>query len=125
MMSYEQWLDYILEIVRAVASREHQEKLWLGPRPEINWVGDLYNDLSEEFFDDFFKRYSDGFTVEQLTSWDQFKKRFEKYGESLPPYPDPQLVIADPEWQKVREAAARFVAAFEQKQSEPSLAGQK
>ena len=49
MMSYDQWLEYILEIVRAIASREHQERVWLGPRPEINWVGDLYNELGEEF----------------------------------------------------------------------------
>jgi hypothetical protein len=125
MMSYEQWLAYILEIVRAIASREHQEKVWLGPRPEINWVGDLYNDLGEEFFDDFFKRYSDGFTVEQLTAWNQFKQRFENYGDTLPSYPDPRMVINDPDWQRVREAATRFVTAFEEKHPEPSNAGQK
>jgi hypothetical protein len=55
MMSYEQWLEYILEIVRAIASREHQEKVWLGPRLEIDWVGDLYNALDEEFFEGFFR----------------------------------------------------------------------
>jgi hypothetical protein len=125
MMSYEQWLDYILETVRAIASREHQEKVWLGPGSEINWVGDLYNALDEEFFGDFFEKYSSGFTAEQLTAWSHFKERFEDYGNSIPDYPDPKVVLADPMWQNVREAAARFVAAFEKKHSEPSLAGKK
>jgi hypothetical protein len=122
MMSYEQWLEYILEIVRAIASREHQEKVWLGPRPEIDWVGDLYNALDEEFFEGFFKRYSDGFTPEQLIPWNEFKQRFENYGEKLPRYPDPQTVIDDPEWQVVREAAARFLRAFERSSSKASAA---
>jgi len=124
-MTYEQWREYILEIVRAIASREHQEKVWLGPRPEINWVGDLYNDLSEEFFDDFFDRYSDDFTIEQLTAWDQFKQKFKSYGDGLPTYPDPEMVITDPKWQNVREAAARLVRAFEKKQADTSRVGQK
>ena len=113
MMSYEQWLKYILEIVQAISSREHQEKVWLGPRPEINWVGDLYDDLGEEFFDDFFRRYSSGFTEEQLAAWNEFKQRFEEYGDKLPRYPDPKTVIDDPDWQSVREAAIRFIAAFD------------
>jgi hypothetical protein len=67
MMTYERWREYIPGIVRAIASREHQEKVWLGPRSKINWVGDLYNEMGDEFFDDFFKRYSDGFTVERAS----------------------------------------------------------
>jgi hypothetical protein len=51
MMSYVQWLEYILTAVRAVASRDHQEKTWFGGRPEINWVGDVYNDLDDSTFD--------------------------------------------------------------------------
>ena len=125
MMSYDRWLEYILEIVRVIANREDQEKIWLGPRPEINWVGDLYNELGEEFFDVFFKRYSDGFTVEQLTAWNPFKQSFESYGDKLSSYPDPRMVIDDPDWQGVREAAARFVAAFEQKHPEPSVTNQR
>ena len=113
MMSHEQWLKYILEIVQAISSREHQEKVWLGPRPEINWVWDLYEDLSEEFFEDFFRRYSAGFTSEQLASWNGFKQRLEDYGDKLPRYPDPKTVIDDPDWQLVREAATRFVLAFD------------
>jgi hypothetical protein len=123
MMSYERWLEYILEIIRVIASREDQEKIWLGPRPEINWVGDLYNELGEEFFDDFFKTYSGGFTSEQVTAWNQFKETFEEYGDKLPSYPEPRMVIDDPDWQLVREAAARFVIAFEKKHPEPSISG--
>jgi len=122
MMPQEQWLNYILDIVRAIASRKHQEEVWLGPRQEINWVGDLYDDLDEEFFDGFFKRFSDRFTVEQTVAWTQFEQRFENYGRKLPSYPEPRTVIDDPDWQLVREAAARFVAAFEQKHPEPSAA---
>ena len=53
MMTYERWREYILDVVGHIASREQQEKIWLGPRPEINRVGDVYNDLAENFLTTF------------------------------------------------------------------------
>jgi hypothetical protein len=73
--------------------------------------------LTFTFFDDFFKTYSSGFTSEQVTAWNQFKQTFEEYGDKLPSYPEPRMVIDDPDWQLVREAAARFVITFEKKTS--------
>jgi len=122
MMTHDQWLEYILEIVRAIASRRHQEEVWLGPRQEINWVGDLYDALDKELFEDFFEKYSDKFTVDQLNAWNRFNETFMGYGDKLPTYPDPKAVISDPDWQVVRDAAAQFVAAFEQKHPAPSVA---
>jgi hypothetical protein len=122
MMSYEQWLEYILDIVRTIASRARQERAWLGPRTEVNWVGDLCNALDEDLFDLFFTTYSKEFAAEQLIAWKQFKREFDKYGSRLPDYPDPRTVIEDPEWQVVREAATRFARAFERDPPEASVA---
>lgn len=116
MMSFDQWLTYLLRRVENVASRDHQQKTWFGPRDEINWVGDIYNDLDESTFDLFYTLYSKNFSAEQVTAWNDFKQAFGNYGEKLPNYPEPQSVFDDPEWQLVREAAGRFVTAFEQEQ---------
>jgi len=67
--------------------------------------------------------YSKAFTHEQLNAWNQFKKLLEEYEKEMPKYPDAHRVFEDPDWQLVRDAAARFVTAFGQKRPEPSLAG--
>jgi hypothetical protein len=50
----------------------------------------------------------------------ELRSTLERYWERMPQFPDPRKVLADPERQVVRDAAARFVAAFEQQHPEPS-----
>jgi len=54
----------------------------------------------------------------------RFKYESEKYDETLSTYPDVRKVLDDPGWQRVREAAGRFVDAFEQKHPETSVTAQ-
>ncbi|MGA7315694.1 MAG: hypothetical protein WBX22_17155 [Silvibacterium sp.] len=123
MMSYEQWLDALLTVVRHTASREYQEQNWFRTDIGVIWPDEVYNDLDDLAFDLFFEKYAAGFTPEQVAVWNEFKKLLEKYGEKMPKYPDAGIVFNDPEWQRVREAASRFVTVFEQKHPEPSVAG--
>jgi hypothetical protein len=127
MMTHEQWLNGILSAARHIASKDYQERAWLGGGGrEISSPAEIYNELFDDYtFDLFRETYSATFTPTQLVAWDDFKTLMEKYGERVSDNPDPNRVLDDPEWQEVRGAAARFVAAFEQKQPEPTIAGKK
>ena len=83
-------------------------------RAGVNWVVEAYESLDDLTFDLFFEMYSKDFSSEKLSAWIEFKKELEKYDKTLPQFPDVREVFQDPNWQRVREAAARFVAAFEQ-----------
>jgi hypothetical protein len=117
MMTHEEWLNNIVSSVGHVASRDFQERTWLGGRgSEISSPTEMYNELFDDYtFDLFHEVYSRDFTSEQAAAWEKFKNLIEDYGESMPDNPEPQIVLDDPAWQLVREAAAQFVAAFAQR----------
>jgi 8-oxo-dGTP pyrophosphatase MutT (NUDIX family) len=116
MMSHDQWLNSILEVARETASREFQEEAWLSGRPSTSSPTEIYNQLFDDYtFDLFFETYSKNFTPDQLAAWTGFKLELDRYGEKFPEFPSERIVFEDPDWQKVRESAARFVSAFEQK----------
>jgi hypothetical protein len=124
-MSHDEWLNALVTQARQIASREFQEQNWFREDipVEVNWVNEAYENLDDLTFDLFFERYSKEFTSDQLAAWVEFKDELERYGKALPKFPDVRQVFDDPGWQRVREAAARFVMAFEQKHREPSIAG--
>lgn len=116
MMSREQWLGRILEVARETASREFQEEAWLSGRPSTSSPSEIYSQLFDDYtFDLFFETYSKDFTADQRVAWTEFKLELDRYWEKFPAFPNERAVFEDPGWQLVREAAARFVAAFDQK----------
>ena len=120
-MSHEQWLCRILEVARETASREFQKEAWLSGRPSTSSPSEIYNVLFDDYtFDIFFETYSKTFTVEQMTAWSEFKDELEKYLPKIRASFSEREVFDDTEWQEVRQAAERFVVAFEQKQAESS-----
>jgi len=116
MMSHDQWLNALVTQVRQIASREFQEQNWFRKdiAPGVNWVVEAYENLDDLTFDLFFEKYAKDFSASQLAAWVGFKNEFDRYGERLPKYPDVRNVFNDPGWQSIREAASRFVNAFEQ-----------
>jgi 8-oxo-dGTP pyrophosphatase MutT (NUDIX family) len=115
MMSHEQWLNSILDVAREAASREFQEEAWLSGRPSTSSPSEIYNQLFDDYtFDLFFETYSKEFTPIQLLAWNDFKVELENYGDKFSEFPNERIVFEDPDWQRVREAASRFVKAFEQ-----------
>lgn len=121
MMSYEQWLGSILEVAREAASREFQEDAWLSGRATTSSPSEIYSELFDDYsFDLFFQTYSHGFSSAQLAAWKRFKEQLEKYLPKIQQSLGDREVFEDPDWQTVREAAAGFVAAFEQTHPAPS-----
>jgi len=117
MMSREQWLILILDVARETADRKFQEEAWLSGRPSTSSPSEIYNQLFDDYsFDLFFETYSKGFSPSQLSSWIEFKLELERFEDKFPEFPNERVVFEDPDWQRVRQAATQFVAAFEQKQ---------
>jgi hypothetical protein len=114
MMSREQWLNSILDVAREAASRKFQEEAWLSGRPSTSSPTEIYNQLFDDYtFDLFFETYSKEFIPSQLMAWNDFKVELENYGDKFSEFPNERIVFEDPDWQRVREAASRFVKVFE------------
>lgn len=125
MMSHDQWLNSILEVARETASREFQQEAWLSGRPSTSSPTEIYNQLFDDYtFDLFFRIYSKTFSPDQMVAWAGFKQELERFEEKFREFPDDGTVFEDPDWHKVREAAVRFVAVFEEKHPKSSAAVQ-
>ena len=116
MMSYERWLNSILEVAKETASRDFQQEAWLSGRPSTSSPTEIYCQLFDDYtFDLFYEMYSKDFTQRQLIAWSEFREQLERYENKYDEFPNEQTVFDDPDWQLVREVAARFVAALDRK----------
>jgi len=106
------WLKALVEAVHHFASRAYQEKNWFLGNTGVEWADEVFLRLDDLAFDLFFEKYSHDFTAEQHAAWQAFTNAVASYETKLPRFPDAQVIIDDPEWQRVREVAARFVASF-------------
>lgn len=113
MMSYEDWLERILGCARNIASRAHQEEAWKAGGDLVSSPDEVYQALMEDCTPDlFFEIYGKSLSAQQVQCWHDLKSRLTSYYDRMPLYPDPARVLEDPEWDLVRQAAARLVLAF-------------
>jgi len=113
MMSYERWLQCILEAVGHIADREYQRQSWFSSANEVSSPEELYLTLMEDCTADlFFEKYDMKFDDDQKQVWNSFRSRLEKYYDSLPENPDRKSILDDPEWNLVRQSADEFVRSF-------------
>jgi hypothetical protein len=117
MMPYEQWLGCILHAVHAIASRAYQEETWKAGGELVSSPDEVYQALMEDCTADlFFETYGKMLTEEQMQCWHDLKGQLTSYYDRMSLYPDPAQVLNDPAWEVVRQAAARFVVAFNGKE---------
>lgn len=113
MMSYQDWLNSILHAAGDIASKAFQEQAWKAGGDRVSSPDEVYQALMEDCTPDlFFKTYGEGLSKEQLQCWSDLKSRLRSYYDRMPLYPEPAEVLDDPEWDLVRQAAAKFVLAF-------------
>jgi hypothetical protein len=113
MMSYEMWLNRILDAASNIGSRDFQENAWFAGGSAVSSPNEIYLTLMEDYtFDLFFEMYGKSFTNEQVRNWEALRSRLEAYYDKLPKNPDARCVLDDPEWDIVRQSARSFVDAF-------------
>jgi len=119
MMSYEEWLNCILNAAQDISSRAFQEEAWKAEGNVASSPDEVYQVLMEDCTPDlFFETYGKTVTDGQVQCWNELRSRLERYYDKMPRYSDPAQVLNDPEWERVRQAAARFVQAFNQRSGE-------
>jgi hypothetical protein len=113
MMSYEKWLDSILQAAHNIGSRAFQAEAWKAGGNVVSSPDEVYQVFMEDCTPDlFFEIYGAALTDEQVRSWSDLKLRLTGYYDRMSLYPDPTQVLTDPEWELVRQAARRFVLSF-------------
>lgn len=97
MMSYERWLNSILEVAKETASREFQQEAWLSGRSSTSSPAEIYNQLFDDYtFDLFYETYSNDFTHDQSAAWMGLKNQLESYGNKYDEFPNERAVFDDP-----------------------------
>jgi hypothetical protein len=113
MMSYKEWLACILGAAQDVASRDFQEEAWFPGGKVVSSPNEVYLTLMEDYTADlFFETYGKSFSSSQIRSWNEFRLQLQNYYDKMPRHPDRRVVLDDPEWELVRQAAERFVRAL-------------
>ena len=114
MMSYEEWLNCILDAAQDIASRPFQEEAWKAGGDVASSPDEVYQVLMEDCTPDlFFETYGKTQTEEQMRCWRDLKTRLTSYYDKMSLYPDPAQVLTDPEWELVRQAARSFLQVFQ------------
>jgi len=113
MMSYEKWLDCIVDAARNISSPKFQEEAWSPAGKVVSSPDEVYQVLMEDCtFDLFFQTYGNRFTEAQMHSSKELRSTLQAYYDRMPGHPDPVQVLNDPEWELVRQSAVRFVREF-------------
>lgn len=113
MMSYEEWLNCILNAARHIASRAYQAEAWKSGGKLVSSPDEVYQGLMEDCTPDlFFERYREILDDAQLQSWCELRSRLMQYYDRMPLHSEPDQVLNDPAWEVVRQAAGSFVLAF-------------
>lgn len=113
MMPYDQWFESILVAATDISSKSFQEEAWIVRKSVVSSLDELYLTLMEDHTADlFFATYGARFRDDQIKTWQEFRTVLERYYDSVPVKADLRSVFQDPEWDKVRHSAERFVRAF-------------
>jgi hypothetical protein len=118
MISYEDWLQNIRQVLSAIADRQAQETRWLAldahawERPE-----ELINQVDDLVFDGFVTEFGAQFEPGQKQAASQFQTSLRFFCDHTKTSLDPAATLKDQRWQAVRNAAEQFLVAFSDRQT--------
>ncbi len=125
MFPKKRWLEEIISCLKEIASAEFQEKGWV--KGEIHdycrFAGTiccLYEDFHFEYF---IEQYAEkfGLSAQQIRKLDQLRNALNAYIDKHGCYEEPNLIVKDPEWIKIRMLAKECIEALGiQKYLDPS-----
>ena len=100
------WKYNIKGVLERIADEAYQRRAWFAPDGDFQSPSELCMELFDDnFFDDFIGDKDVGFDKDQQTKAKAFSSALKGFFAKRPRYPDPKVVLSDPEWRMIRDEA--------------------
>lgn len=116
MMTREQHLKAVLEVVSEFADREFQVRVWLkGAGPEVS----SFDEAVCRFFDDYDAvglisalETTHDIRRDQVEALKKFSDELRIFAASVPDYSGADKILRDPQWESLRQLAENVLSRF-------------
>lgn len=105
-MTLDRWLEIARPAIEAFANRAFQSRAWFGHGPEVSSPTEVICQLFDFRFDKTSQDPSFDLSNEQRAACARFGEMVDGYARSHKGHLDEHEVIDDPEWERIRQAAA-------------------
>ncbi|AFY70956.1 hypothetical protein Pse7367_2701 [Thalassoporum mexicanum PCC 7367] len=107
MKPVHRWKKNIYQTIEEIASKEYQEKAWLGKLEGVMSSPDelMLNLLEDFYFDEFLDSEEIGLNDQQKQAGKYLLKKVDEYYDNSPIFPIPEEVLSDPGWHEIRNMA--------------------
>lgn len=108
------WRKVVEQTVGGIADESLQRRSWFGLGPEVSSPDEEFNQLfGDAAIEEFLQRDDNGLNDLQAEAGRHLVKLMNDLLRQTPQHIEPDDLIDDPRWQRIREAAARFSALLE------------
>ena len=109
-MTLERWLEIVRPVIQDFSDRMFQERAWFNRGPEVSSPTELISNLLDDFsFHKTSQTPSFNLSDEQRTACSHFAQMVRAYSHAHRGHLNEREVIDDPEWEKIRQAAAELL----------------
>jgi hypothetical protein len=114
MMDFQTWRESVTDIAKQIADAEFQRRAWFGMAHDaVSSPDEMYNQLfGDAQIEQFLAMYKHKLSLEQLKAGETLVRTMNEYADQTPEHLDPSVLIDDPAWQEIRDAAAAFVTSI-------------
>ena len=107
------WRKVVEQVVGGLADESLQRRAWFGVGPEEDSPDEMFNQFfGDAAIEDFLRRDDTDLSEKQIQAGRCLVKLMNDLSDQTPEHIEPSELIDDPRWQRVRDAAARFLTAL-------------
>lgn len=109
------WVSNLLEVAGGISDREMQKERW-STRTWNIWEhpDELINTVDDYVLDGFIEAFATTFTQQQCVAVSRFRDDYEGFCSSPSATLDPNELLVDTQWERLRRSSDAFIAAFQQ-----------
>jgi hypothetical protein len=114
MMDFAKWRHAVVDVASQIADAAFQERAWFGrSATEVSSPDELVCQLFDDLqFEQFLSKHASALGCDQEAAGRALVNLLNDYLAQHPEEFDTTSVFHDPEWQRIRDAAARFVRSM-------------